>query len=33
MNTGNQRPCDAVTSSAVKGPLNMPGIVAYKNKN
>lgn len=27
-NTGNQRPRDCVTSSAVKGPHKIPGMVA-----
>lgn len=28
--TGNQRLCDAVTSSAVNGPHKIPGMVAYQ---
>lgn len=27
--TGIQRPCDAVTNSAVNGPHKIPGIVAW----
>lgn len=33
MKTGNQRPWDCVTSSAVRGPHSMPGMVACKKHN